>query len=701
MDTQSRSIHQPRKEALSLGFLLALTGVSLNKWSVERVLVPDEHIASTGYVATIVTFQSLLLFLGLWLLLGRRAPFLPGVVRKMLIPGLVAGVLLGFYGNLKALGIIDPNRELRAAWDAVVTSEEVIMSLEKEVQKLTSSLMNLHLPDHLSRELFADTVFLTDLTGGLPALSEEFPPIRVGVRNWPAESQTPQASRENCKLWRPLLEGVRYFKAAKFYNIRGRFLNERRDEYESDLGFQGLARMESGKWLSIKAQQKVAWKTAGEATEPAKATWRIYDWRTEKFQTMETERLLFSEVLDAALGPADLHRARRSVHEEMVLKSLVDKDNFEKPNPWFYLAAVDRHPGLSVVDVDRDGFDDLYVMERETRNMLFRNRGDGTFEEIASQLGLDVQDFTASAIFADFDNDGDTDAFLGRTLAPSMYLVNENGRFNDRSATLIDGGPPYLVSSVSAVDYNGDGLLDVYFSTYAAQMINASERSIREVFSAYLSKEDVAELERLLRGMGNKIMNFPGPPNVLLKNVGGGRFTVATESPELRVFRNTYQATWADFDDDGDPDVYLGNDFGPNNLFRNDGNGKFLDVTAETRTADIGFGMGAAWGDYDNDGKQDLYVSNMFSKAGQRITEQVPTLDPRFRQMARGNSLFRNTSGLFEKVSGTASPALTVEVAGWSWGGQFFDVDNDGFQDIHALSGHYSAPKSVDAGVDI
>jgi hypothetical protein len=172
--------------------------------------------------------------------------------------------------------------------------------------------------------------------------------------------------------------------------------------------------------------------------------------------------------------------------------------------------------------------------------------------------------------------------------------------------------------------------------------------------------------------------------------MGGGRFVAAPGGELLQVWRNTFQSTWSDYDGDGDLDVYLANDFAPNNLFRNDGGGRFTDVTAGTGTADIGFGMGASWGDYDNDGRQDLYVTNMYSTAGRRITAELS--DSTLASMARGNSLLRNQPDKFVRVSGLEPPALTVERAGWGWGSQFIDVDNDGWLDIHALSGYYTSP---------
>ena len=118
-----------------------------------------------------------------------------------------------------------------------------------------------------------------------------------------------------------------------------------------------------------------------------------------------------------------------------------------------------------------------------------------------------------------------------------------------------------------------------------------------------------------------------------------------------------------------------------------------MDVTEATGTADMGFGMGASWGDYDNDGRFDLYTSNMYSRAGRRITEAVADVDPRIRRASRGNTLFHQVGERFTRTSSLGPDGLEVERAGWAWGAQFGDLDNDGREDLYVLNGHYSAPK--------
>ena len=170
----------------------------------------------------------------------------------------------------------------------------------------------------------------------------------------------------------------------------------------------------------------------------------------------------------------------------------------------------------------------------------------------------------------------------------------------------------------------------------------------------------------------------------------------------MGIWRNSLQATWGDYDQDGDPDLFVANDWAPSNLFRNDGPAGFKDVTEEAGTTAYGFSMGASWGDYDNDGLEDVYVSNMYSEAGRRMTARIPGLSKMFVESAAGNWLYQQTAdGKFKQVAGMEPPAMTVMNAGWSWGGCFADFDNDRFLDLYVLSGYFTAPKELSSELDL
>ena len=572
--------------------------------------------------------------------------------------------------------------EAEAALARLDRLEELLWRLTPDVDQLDTSIQNLELPDGFSRRFFDEDLTVIDLDPwAVPALSAAAPMANPG--KWPIAAAPQPMKPHELRLWRPFLDAADYLTQAHFKMIKGRFLGADEGRYSADISFTGVARMKSGSVAAIGANLEFVW-TRYIVRGQSAPIWRISEWKTKSFNLTQSADLLFAEVLDDALPKAaDRDRARRSLHEELVVRQLSDP-KANKPDKYFQFEALNQHPGLAVVDIDGDGWDDLYVMERRGTNLLLRNRGDGTFEEIAAKVGLDITDHTSSALFADFDNDGDLDVFLGRTLKPSLYLVNEGGHFVDRTRTLVRAPLPALVSSISAVDYDNDGLLDVYFSTYGID---------EDLQRDFLPAAAFQEIQNRWRDGAHLFRNRPGPPNVLLHNLGDGRFDVAPHSEPLAVWRNTFQSTWTDYDGDGDMDVYLANDFAPNNLLRNDGDGRFTDVTDATGTADLGFGMGASWGDYDNDGREDLYVTNMYSTAGRRITEELGPLAAEAAPMARGNSLFRNAGERFVKVSGLEPPGLLVEKAGWGWGGQFMDVDNDGFLDIYALSGYYTAPQ--------
>ncbi len=699
-----RDLDNPAKSTTTpawLGWLAIVTGLALHKWALEILLAPDEHFGSGFFVALIVLFQVGWIGLGAALLWLRSRIRLPSPVTWAATVVMTAVLSLGVYGTLRALEIVVPHRQVRAAWQQVTAAEEVIHILTPELGKLRRSVLNLEFPDAGSRHLFGDPVAFADLPAG-EAKTRELATVPVEVREWRTSVAARRAAAADLELWRRLLDRVEYFEHAEFKLVTGHFVDQAPDSFETAIHFAGLARTQDGRWDAVEIDQRVRWqRPRGSATTTPDGPWRIVGWHTERLTSQQTAAQLFTEVLDeVVVDSEDLGRARRSIHEERVREYFADAPAVVAAYPYFLAWSTDRHPGLSVADVDRDGFDDLYVMARWGSNQLLRNRGDGTFEETAEAFGLDVRDHTTSAIFADFDNDGDTDAVLGRSLAPSLYLINEGGRFVDRSATHVDGSLPCLASAVSAADVDRDGLLDVYIATYGAVMQpylggNDPGGLIRQC----LSEADRRRWRRLDEEQGQWAWNSFGPPNVMLRNLGNGRFETVRLMPDL--YRNTLQATWADYDHDGDPDVYLANDFAPNNLLRNDGGGRFSDVTDETGTADLGFGMGASWGDYDNDGHQDLYVSNMFSKAGRRITAGMPGIDPRLPPLSRGNSLLRNDAGAFTRVSGLTPDTLQVEKAGWAWGGQLTDLDNDGFLDVYSARGLVNSPAPWGQAVDL
>ena len=259
-------------------------------------------------------------------------------------------------------------------------------------------------------------------------------------------------------------------------------------------------------------------------------------------------------------------------------------------------------------------------------------------------------------------------------------VVHENdglGRF--RLAATIE--TKFNLMSLSAADYNNDGKLDLYVCGYSP----GPEGSPTDIFANPVPYHDANN----------------GARNFLLRNDGEFSFTDVTEAVGLDVNnrRFSFAAAWEDFDNDGDLDVYVANDFGRNNLYRNDG-GNFTDIATEAGVEDIAAGMSVSWSDYDHDGKMDLYVSNMFSSAGNRIAFQnqfKPDADDDtlqlLRRHARGNSLFRNTGdGRFEDVSVDAG----VTMGRWAWGSVFTDLNNDGWDDIYVTNGFYTSEDSGD-----
>ena len=325
------------------------------------------------------------------------------------------------------------------------------------------------------------------------------------------------------------------------------------------------------------------------------------------------------------------------------------------------------HHGLALADVNGDGREDLYVCQPGgLPNRLFLQQPDGAASDVSAEAGIDFLDYTSSAIFVDLDNDADQDLIVASIAALTVWMNDGEGHFEPAAA--MTECP--TANSLAVADYDGDGLLDIYACRYRARS----------------------------RELGQFPLPIPyydannGGRNHLYRNLGNGRFADVTKATGLSAnnTRFSYAAAWEDYDNDGDVDLYVANDFGRNCLYQNN-QGRFRDVAASAGVEDIASGMSVSWADFDHDGHIDLYVSNMFSSAGNRITYQERLVNKysadaraHIQRHARGNTLFRNLGdGTFEDVSLSAK----VTLGRWAWGSLFADINNDGWDDLLVANG--------------
>jgi len=404
------------------------------------------------------------------------------------------------------------------------------------------------------------------------------------------------------------------------------------------------------------ATWRLTWTPAADNSDDEPRLMSIHLERYEQIDITAPSGALFADCTESAMAANTNYRSQ-------VLPGL---------NHW--LPRITRmlkmsflgHHSVAVADVNGDGLEDVYVCEAGgLPNQLYLQNLDGTVTEAAAQAGVNWLDATTSALLIDIDGDGDQDLFV----AGGQLLVAENdgqGRFTLRSkySAMIDE------ASLAAADYDQDGDLDVYICAYRADPLSHTP-------TPPIPYHDANN----------------GGASVLMRNNGNFQFEDVTDAVGLNHnnTRFSFAAVWEDYDNDGDQDLYVANDFGRNCLYRNDG-GHFQDVAPQAGVEDIATGMSVTWGDYNRDGLMDLYVSNMWSGAGNRIVYQrqfapgATNSDVRgLQRTTRGNSLFANLGGgRFQDVS----VPTDVTMGRWAWASKFTDFNNDGWQDLLVTNGY-------------
>jgi len=338
--------------------------------------------------------------------------------------------------------------------------------------------------------------------------------------------------------------------------------------------------------------------------------------------------------------------------EHLHYKPILDK-KLDGIMPW--MASVGA--AAAAVDYDNDGDIDLYLTNSRLGkpNRLFRNNGDGTFVDVAAKAGVDKanQEHGASmaAAWGDYDNDGHKDLYVVKWGWNILYRANGDGTFTnvtDRAGVGDKGNGNAAVW----LDYNDDSYLDLYVGNYFRYVDLWNLEDAMQMHEDFETARDAG-------------------PNVLYRNNGDGTFTEVAKQLGVDDTGWTLDVGCADYDNDGDQDLVLANDFGQDRVYRLNADGTFSDVTDKAIGWDTHEGMNVEFGDYNNDGRLDLYVTNIW-------TEEY---------VQQGNRLYRNMAdATFTNVGFEAG----VYDAGWCWAGRFWDYDNDGDLDIIVANGYIS-----------
>ncbi len=322
--------------------------------------------------------------------------------------------------------------------------------------------------------------------------------------------------------------------------------------------------------------------------------------------------------------------------------------------------------GLALFDYDNDGDTDIYFLngaplkgttvKGTPRNALYRNDGGWKFTDVTESARVGDAGYGLGVAVGDYDNDGDADLYLNNYGPNVLYRNDGDGTFTDVTAKAGVANGSQVGAGACFLDMNGDGDLDLYVSNYLDFAYDKHVLTASKGYPVYANPRF-----------------YPPLPDTFYRNNGDGTFTdVSTESGVGAHAGWGMGIVCGDYDNDGDTDIFIGNDVAENFLFENDGSGKFEEVGLMTGTAydlhgDEQGSMGVDCGDYDNDGWLDFFVTS--------YQEQLATL---YRNLGDGS---------FEDVT-LQTGAGTGTLPNVTWGNSFVDFDNDGDRDLFIACGH-------------
>lgn len=314
--------------------------------------------------------------------------------------------------------------------------------------------------------------------------------------------------------------------------------------------------------------------------------------------------------------------------------------------------------GASMVDINNDGLLDIYICNYDAPNELFINNGDGTFTESAVKYGLDIVDASLMPAFCDYDNDGNMDMYL---------LTNRLQLPGGRPQT-----PPIELDSQGKFVFEADG-----------------RPKIQDKYKQYfgLTRNGFNS-----KGFPNWDIDVIGTPDRLFHNNGNGTFTETTEKAGIAGNGQGLSATWWDYNGDGLPDLYVANDYqAADKLYRNNGDGTFTDVIAETIPHTSWFSMGSDFADINNDGLFDFFVGDMSATNHfkQKTTMGAMGSNAYFLEHASPRQVMRNALYINTGTNRFMEAAFLSGLANsdWTWSVKFGDLDNDGRVDLFACNG--------------